>query len=239
MKTLLVLGSKPEPCLPHSGEYADVACANASGHSAARYGLPDPVFTAISAVVTSGIASGRQSLGAMRGLHTRTLYFLPRTPKPHRGWIKRLKDVPTAVRASPFWFKRSLHQVAYEWDEFVARRFDEYLAPVTPILSREQGLLAQLAEKRPSTGLMALIIGMSLERYDRFILSGFSFELTHSYAANPEIQQRGTVASRHAPTDIRILRALSAGGVSLWTTEPVVHEQAGLPLLEPKRVSTG
>ena len=40
MTTLLVLGSKPDPVLPPREAFDAVACANASGHSARRYGLP-------------------------------------------------------------------------------------------------------------------------------------------------------------------------------------------------------
>jgi hypothetical protein len=54
MTTLLVLGSKPEPILPESAAYNEVACANASGRSACRHGLPIPRFTVVSAIVTSG-----------------------------------------------------------------------------------------------------------------------------------------------------------------------------------------
>lgn len=232
MATLLVLGSKPQPLLPREGSYDDVACANASGYSAAHHGLPDPVFTVISAILTSGVESGRQSLLAMRGLHTKTLYFLPRTSRPNRSWRKRMRDAPTFIRTTSYWLKHSLRKVSYSWDEFVARGFDEYLEPVRPALSKEHGLLQQMASKRPSTGSMTLIIGMSQDRYSRFILSGFNFELTHAYAQNPEIEQRGTSASRHAPTDIQIFRSLAAHYGNIRTTEPAVHEHCGIPLLE-------
>src|SRR5690606_35619523 len=70
MTTLLVLGSKPDPALPPRSDVDAVACANASGRSAADLGLPSPVLTAMSAVLTSGQPSGRHSLRALRGLRT-------------------------------------------------------------------------------------------------------------------------------------------------------------------------
>ena len=70
MKTLLILGSKPEPVLPPPGSYQAVACANGSGHSAAARGLPRPVFTVMTPLIACDIDSGRQTLEALRGLTT-------------------------------------------------------------------------------------------------------------------------------------------------------------------------
>ena len=110
MPTLLVLGSKPEPVLPPAAEYDALACANASGYSADRHGLPAPVLTAISAVVTSGIGSGNQSLKALHGLRTGELYRVPQFEKPRKlkkgqkyssSVLKRLaksKDLSETVR---------------------------------------------------------------------------------------------------------------------------------------------
>jgi hypothetical protein len=79
--------------------------------------------------------------------------------------------------------------------------------------------------------VITLMIGMSLGRYDRFVMSGFNFELTHAYADNPEIRQRGTTLSRHTPTDVQVLRRLVDLHGNIFTTEAAVHEQAGIPLL--------
>jgi hypothetical protein len=95
-----------------------------------------------------------------------------------------------------------------------------------------------VAEKKPSTGVITLMIGMSLGSYDRFIMSGFSFELTHAYADNPEIHQRGTTLSRHTPTDLQVLRRLVEVHGSIFTTEPSVNAQAGIPFL-PLETATG
>ncbi|MEZ5860807.1 MAG: hypothetical protein R3D28_17830 [Geminicoccaceae bacterium] len=71
MSTLLILGSKPEPALPPPGLIDAVACANASGRSAVQHGLPDPVLTVMSAVLTSGHkAANDLALEALRGLRT-------------------------------------------------------------------------------------------------------------------------------------------------------------------------
>ncbi len=84
MPTLLILGSKPDPALPPAASFDAVACANASGYSADRHGLPVPALTAISAVLTSGIGSGKQSLEALRGLRTEALYRVPQFDKPRK-----------------------------------------------------------------------------------------------------------------------------------------------------------
>jgi len=232
MNTLLVLGSKPEPCLPAAGSYDAVACANASGYSAHRYGLPVPVFTALTAHLTSGIESGRQSLQAMRGLRTQTVYLVPRHEKSGR-LRKRLQRIPVAIRTSPPAFRYGLRRAGFGWERFVSPGLDGYFAMIRRLCRDDAELMQRVHRKKPSTGLLALVIGMSLGRYDRFILSGFSFELTHAYADNPEIRERGTVVSGHTPTDVVLLARLVALHGNIFTTETTVHEQAGVPLWTP------
>jgi hypothetical protein len=230
MPSLLVLGSKPDPALPPATRFTAVACANASGYSAARHGLPMPVFTAISAVVTSGIGSGEQSLKALHGLRTETLYRIPQLDKPMRLW-KKIKSLPIAIKTSPVFFKSRLRQANYHWSTFIDRDPAYYLQLIGTLCRQDPRIMALVAEKKPSTGVITLMIGMSLGYYDRFIMSGFNFELTHAYADNPEIRQRGTALSRHTPTDLQVLRRLADIHGTLFTTETAVNEQAGIPLL--------
>lgn len=230
MKTLLVLGSKPEPQLPPAGEYDALACANAAGYSADKYGLPVPVFTAMTAHLTSGIESGKQSLQAIRGLRTGTVYLIPRHEKSGKLW-KRIKRLPVALKTTPLFFRRGLRQAAFQWDHLVSHDLDHYFELIRRLCRDEPELMQLISEKKPSTGLMALVIGMSLGSWDRFILSGFSFELTHAYADNPEIRERGTVVSGHTDTDLVLLQRLVAVHGNIFTTETTVHEQAGIPLL--------
>jgi hypothetical protein len=230
MPTLLVLGSKPDPALPPATEFDAVACANASGYSANHHGLPAPVFTAISAVVTSGIGSGKQSMKALHGLHTETLYRVPQFDKP-RKFRKKIKSLPIAIKTSPVFFRFRLRRAGYRWNTFVCRDAAFYQQLIGTLCHRDPQIMALIAEKKPSTGVIALMIGMSLGRYDRFVMSGFNFELTHAYADNPEIHQRGTTLSRHTPTDVQVLRRLEDIHGTLFTTEAAVHEQAGIALL--------
>jgi hypothetical protein len=230
MKTLLVLGSKPEPCLPPAGAFDALACANAAGHSADKYGLPVPVFTAMTAHLTSGIESGRQSLQALRGLRTDTVYLIPRHEKSGK-LRKKIRRLPVAIKTTPFAFKRGLRRSMFSWDTFVSRDLDYYFGLIRRLCRDDAELMQLISEKKPSTGLMALVIGMSLGTWDRFILSGFSFELTHAYADNPEIRERGTVVSGHTDTDLVLLERLAAVHGNIFTTETTVHEQAGIPML--------
>jgi hypothetical protein len=78
---------------------------------------------------------------------------------------------------------------------------------------------------------MALAIGLADGRFDRFVMSGFSFEITHAYAHNPLIDEAGSTRSKHTETDIAILRCLAGRHAGIFTTEPTVHERAGLPFL--------
>lgn len=230
MPTLLVLGSKPEPCLPPAGEFDALACANAAGHSADRYGLPVPVFTAMTAHLTSGIESGQQSLRAIRGLRTGTVYLIPRHEKSGKPW-KKLGRLPVAIRTTPFFFKRGLRRNRFHWEHFVNRDLAYYFGLIETLCGGDAQLRQRIRVKKPSTGVMALVIGMSLGTWDRFIMSGFNFELTHAYADNPEIRERGTVISGHTDTDLLLLRCLAARHGNIRTTEPAVNEQTGIPLL--------
>ena len=64
------------------------------------------------------------------------------------------------------------------------------------------------------------------------MLSGFSFEITHAYADNPLIAERGSVSSKHAETDTLLLRHLSRRFGTIYTTEPTVNRRAEVPLLQ-------
>lgn len=230
MRTLLILGSKPKPALPPSSSFNDLACANASGFSAAQHGLPIPKYTVISAILTSGIGSGKQSLSALHGLETKTLYFFPR---PHKSdnHFKRFLNLAEEYRTSAFYFQRSLRKASYHWQHFVKNDYAWYRGLVDNFCSSDPSLLAQTRDKGPSTGIMTLLICLEMDCYERVILSGFSFELTHAYANNPEIKERGTIVSRHTPTDIRVLQHLSARLGNIFTTENIVSERADVPLL--------
>lgn len=247
MNTILVLGSKPRPCLPDRSGFQDLACANASGYTAASLGLPPPRFTVVSAIVTSGIPSGKQSLRHMTGLETETLYYLPQL-SGRKGLWRRLRSELPILHRSPFYlewrllmrpwfFRRKLQALPFHYRRFVARDYSEYLALVLQSCGGDAEVMECIAAKRPSTGVFAIALALSMTAYQRVVVAGFSFELTHAYGLNPEIAQRGTERSRHADTDIAILRAMTRRNPGLCTTEEVVHRATGIPLLQANRVS--
>jgi hypothetical protein len=229
MSTLLILGSKPEPVLPTPDRYDAIACANASGFMAARLGLAVPCFTVMSAILT-GSASGSQSLKALHGLRTETLYFMPMVFN-RRNPLKRALELVRNLDMTEPCFKWKLQASAYHYDRFVSLPRYQYLHWVIEQCDNDPDIVAMVKRKRPSTGIVALLIGCSQPHYDRFILSGFSFELTHAYADNPEIVQRGGTASRHGDTDIAVIRHLAQKYRNIYTTEAVVNARAGIPLL--------
>ena len=236
MRTLLILGSKPEPALPPASMYQDVACANGSGYSAAEYGLPSPVFTVMTSLIASGIESGRQSLQALAGLSTGSLYFLRRRSRHGSRFGSFVRYIKTfrekrVYRMQPFYLKSVLRSLGYGYDRFIALPAAEYDGLVERLCDRDAGILAQLQRKRPSTGLITLALALDQNKYQRFILSGFSFELTHPYAPNPEIEERGTAASQHADTDILVIDYLAKKQRNIFTTEHSVHQRAGVPYL--------
>jgi len=234
MASLLILGSRPEPTLPPTTAYRDVACANGSGFSAALHGLPNPAFTVMSAILTT-VSSGTQTLKALAGLRTRALYFFPRPPKGRRGLKRVLRQLAENLATRPARLKKALRDADYQYDEFIYHPHSYYDRLVKDLCDRDPGILGQIERKQPSTGTIVLALGMASGRYDSYILSGFSFELTHAYGQNPEIDERGTQKSRHADTDIAVMRYLSDKHRNIFTTETVVSERAGIPLLPPQR----
>jgi hypothetical protein len=234
MNTLLVLGSKPEPMLPPPESFDDIACANASGNSAARYGLGSARLTVISAILTSASKpANRQALQAMRGLHTDMLYFYPRRP-PEGSVLQRMVAHARGYRNKPWYVRRILKSYNYRWNEFRNPGLPYVVSLFRSLSDGDADIAALMARKQPSTGLLALALGIALGHYDRFILAGFSFEITHAYAHNPLVGERGA-RSRHADTDIGLLAYLARKLGTIYTTEPIVQQCAGVPLFSPAR----
>lgn len=230
MTTLLVLGSKPEPVLPESGAYDDVACANASGRSAHRYGLPTPRFTVVSASVTWGRKAPHDlAVEALRGLKTGRLIIYPR-PRPHGSLLARAFKHVRDYRVNPRYVRWKLRQIGYEFDEFAAPAPDYFRSAFETLCADDPELISLIRRKRPSTGLTTLALGIAEGGYSRFVLAGFSFEITHDYAHNPLIDERGPV-SAHAETDQAVLRHISRRLGTIFTTEPAVHAATGVPYL--------
>jgi hypothetical protein len=164
------------------------------------------------------------------GLKTKKVYFFPR-PASGRGRLKKAIDRVTAVRTQPYFLKWKLRKLAYDFGDFIAPDWYYYQDMIKSLCDQDSGILQTLARKQPSTGVIAIALGIASNRYQRFIISGFSFELTHSYATNPEIEQRGTRGSRHAATDIAVMGYLSSKFGNIFTTETIVNERVGVPLL--------
>jgi hypothetical protein len=229
MSGLLILGSKPDPALPPRASYDAVACANASGYSAATHHLPAPQYTVMSAILPA-VESGRQSLRVLAGLSTETLYFFPRPPARGKR-LKQLTSLFSQLRMQPFYLRSVLRSVGYRYGRFVRRSHDFYDGLIKELCDNDRDIVRQLQRKQPSTGVTVLAIGLAEQHFDRYILSGFSFELTHAYADNPEISERKSKASRHAETDISVMGYLARKFGNVFTTEQTVHERTGIPFL--------
>lgn len=231
MPALLVLGSKPDPIVPAHGTFDALGCANASGRSGVTLGLEDPLYTVLSSVVASGKnASNRLALAALRGLTTERLYVYPRPPYPH-SLFKRVRHFGQVLRTKPLPLRLVLRRAGYRYGQIAFPPLAHFEARVRALCGDAPEVDAAMREKAPSTGLMAIAMGLSDRRWDRVIASGFSFEITHAYAANPDIDERGSSVSAHADTDITILRHLAKHDDRLATTEPIVHERTGLALV--------
>lgn len=229
MADLLLLGSKPDPVLPPPGAWQDLACANASGRSARELGLPDPVFTVISAIITSRKKPANDlAVANLAGLRTRHLYFLPR-PRAGATAFRRFLFPLKMWRCQPWFFRRRLAAVGYRWDRFCDPGYDWYVERLHALSGDDPVVRAAIADKQPSTGAFALGVALSLGQWDRIILAGFSFELTHAYAHNPSIDEQGSTRSKHAQTDTLVIEALARQSGRVFTTEPAVAEAATVP----------
>ncbi|MGM0562422.1 MAG: hypothetical protein ACQETX_15310 [Pseudomonadota bacterium] len=239
MPNLLVLGSKPEPSLPPRSDIDAVACANASAWSARSGGLPEPRFTVISAVLGAGTVrddsgkrqANRIALETLRGLSSDEVWVLPRPPA--EGPLpRRLIRAAKRWRMSAWNLRWALRRAGYDFGRFHAPPYRYY----KDLLQRETGgdpdAAAAVAIKQPSTGVFATLLGLADPAWDRVVLAGVSFELTHAYAENPAIAALGTTRSKHAETDITVLSALGRQHPGrLVTSEPLVAECCGLPLV--------
>jgi hypothetical protein len=180
----------------------------------------------MSAVLTSGQASGRHSLRALHGLRTEVLHLLPRHERGG-GAGRRLWRRVRQFRMQPTWFCARLRAAGYRWQHFETRPLAEYHELVLRLCGDDPALREQFAHKHPSTGVFAVALGLADGRFERVIVAGMSFELTHAYGANPEIAERGSAVSKHADTDVMVLARLARRG-DLFTTEPIVAERTGV-----------
>lgn len=208
-----------------------MVCANASGRSAQLFGLPQPSITVISSLLVSGKnPSNRIALEALSGLTTDSLYIYPRPPFSGRPW-KQLIHLPTVLRTAPAALRLILKHSGYRYNSIHFRTLDYYTSLIFELCGYDSGLRDQIDRKVPSTGLIAILLALQDQHYEQVIISGFSFEITHAYARNPDIASRGSTASLHASTDIAILSKLARRNNRLVTSEPIVHQRTGLPLL--------
>jgi hypothetical protein len=230
MATLLVLGSKPQPALPPRAAIDAVACANASGWSAAKLGLPVPDFTLmIVGLATAGRPASRAAREALRGLRTRRLFACPRSAVPGTS-PRRLALEGRRLRDRPWYFRWRLRATGYRFEELVWLPRGYFRGLVLELCGEDAALAAQIERRRPSTGVLTLALGLADPRYSGFVLAGFSFEATHAYGANRA--RTGASTSKHTETDLLVLRRLCERHPRISTTEAIVHERAGVPLLE-------
>lgn len=227
--TILILGSKPHPRLPPPDAYSALACANASGFSARANELRPPLFTVVSAVLGSGNTSDRHSLAAMQGLDAGQVYFLPRPlPKP---FGRRLRYRLRNWRLQAPWVRHLLRRHGLRFVEFIQRPTDSYDGLLLRLAGDGPELAQLVRQKRPSTGLVALALGLAEHGFANAILAGFDFTLSHAYGHNPLIDQRGSSLSKHADTDVALLSAIQNARGCLWTSETAVALRTGIPLL--------
>ena len=185
----------------------------------------------MSSILTSGKnESNRLALKALRGLRTDTLYVYPRAPYKGNP-LKQTIHFFKTFRTKPAYFRNKIKSIGYHFNNFVSRPLEDYIDTVKTLCDYDDELQRYIAKKLPSTGMIAIALAIGERGYDRVIVSGFSFEITHAYASNPLIEDRGTVLSKHADTDVAFLQHLCKRSGTIYTTEKVVNERTGVPLL--------
>jgi hypothetical protein len=131
---------------------------------------------------------------------------------------------------NPRYVRWKLRRIGYEFAEFESPSPEFFSSTFETLCEDDPEVIHLMRSKQPSTGLATLALGIIAGGYSRFVVAGFSFEITHDYAHNPLIDNRGPI-SAHAETDRAILRHLSRRLGTIFTTEPAVHEATGVPYL--------
>ena len=78
---------------------------------------------------------------------------------------------------------------------------------------------------------MAIALGIAAGTYRSVMVSDFGFEITHAYARNPQIEERIITYSQDAGFDIAVLSYLARKYGTIYTSNAVVRERTGVPLL--------
>ena len=209
---------------------------NASGFSADKHDLSRPAFTVMTPIIATNIESGRQSLVALTGLSTGTIYFLRPRNGGKRG-ISRLFQIIKSYREKPIWrtqpfyLKRKLQSISYHYKRLISFSPSFYDTLIEDLCDQSTTIVTQLRRNRPSSGVIALALAIDGGQYGRYIISGFNFELTHEYARNSDIIRRGRITSPHAETDVMVLQYLARKIGGIYTTEIAVNERANIPFL--------
>ena len=226
MSCLLVLGSKPSPNIPLNSTYDDVACANASGYSADQCGLKRPKFTVMSSCITSGMSRVEQkSYNAIQGLETDTLYFVPSVTKNDKYTLTKLARYFWTIRRQPLFAKIRLWMVNYGYKKFVTKKKSKYIETIKKTCKNDKKVVEAIENKKPSTGITALCIGIYSGRYEKYIMSGFSLETEKEY-----FEDTSQKKYMHESTDIRILKNLKKR-FDIRTTEPKLNEKTNIDMV--------
>ncbi len=226
MKTLLVLGSKPNPELPPPDQYDDVACANGSVYSAYKYGLSKPKYTVLSSYVTSGRNEiTDETYHAICGLGSEILFFLPSVTKRDSNRLFRYLRYVKTFKRQPLYCKVKLWAGSFNYEEFIFRPQERYISGIEQICNYSKKVIDRMKLKLPSTGVIALSTGIRNFDYGSFILSGFSLDVSKEYME--EVKQS---ESKHKNVDISVLDILSKK-YEIKTTEKELLKKTSLELI--------
>ncbi len=208
--TLLILGGKPKPSIPPYKEYNDVACANASVYSASKYNIGVPVFTVLSSYFTAGDdGMSRKGMSKIEGLKSKKVFFLT-VRNTEKSILKKMAKRIYMYKNSELYARYNLWRHNFDYDVFRSRSRKWY----REVINKCGEIDIKPSDKGPSSGIISLAIGVESEKYDRYILSGFSFEHKKEYGGEEKYNP-------HKSYDVRFIKNISCYEKVLTTEEKV------------------
>jgi hypothetical protein len=215
-KTALILGSAPSPKVKL--EYDDIYCANGSVASAYKYCNGGPIAT----IVGGSAPTIPNLINAIKGMNCGVLYA--RSMREIRGPVDLLKNLKNDEQGWLSKFAKRASQAGFNYDEIITWKKSKYFKLVCQVCGEES--LPILRKKDLSSGMLALVLAVSTDKYSQYIMAGFRFSEEYEY------QQSNVRPSGHFDTDMKLLKMALNNNVNIVTTEPSFSQLTGVPLID-------
>jgi hypothetical protein len=211
-RVALILGSAPTPVIP--SHYDDIYCANGSVASAYSYCNKGPVAT-----VMGGSAPNVPTLvKVIKGLNCGVIYA--RSMREIRTAVDIAKHLKNDKKGWLIRFKLLAQKQGIQFESVVKWKKTTYFNMVIAACGSE--VLPILRKKDLSSGVLALILAISTNKYEKYIMAGFRFNEEYEY------QESNKRPSGHYHTDLALIKLLIQNGYPIETTEISFSKLTGL-----------